>query len=844
MPRLLIESGPQKGKCITVTGDRAVRVGRGAGVELQLTDLMTSRNHFEVWYRNGTYYLRDLGSTNGTYVNGECVTGERVLQIGDNIQAGETIISFLQDVGDLYKDSILGSNIAGYMIVERIGRGRMGTVYKAVQVSLDRLIALKIIAKELARDRQFIETFMRDVRNAGQLNHPNIVQVFDAGNHGDIYYFSMEYLGKGSVGELLTKQRIILPARAIDIAMDASKGLQYAEKKEIVHSDIKPDNLMIGEDGRIKIGDLGIARRAYVAGSAFGSPYYIAPEQARGLTVDRRSDIYSLGSALYHIVSGRTLFTGKSPQEIIHKQINEEPPALREIAPKVPVSLCRVIEKAIAKDPAERHQSATELLEELQSLRREPVSLRAATRVTEEEEKYKRKSPTWIVLIVLAVVVAIICGLLYQRTHRSAAVREEAEHILQQGQELLANKEWDKAEEYFKRVKKEFSNVEGASREADYGLSQIRRAREEARKFQEEASNALQEAREFHIDNLDKLEEARRKYLAICTQYPNTDAAKAALTESQKIDQALAKRRAVEIAAEQEYEKRVSAISSALLRHQFGRALAELESFPQEYAQTSAAQKIEQEKQRIIALAEKALADVMQDVETLKREGEYENAKRLLVRTGEQFGVPIITEKTAKEIAELDKAIEEKARKEHEANLTKDQEAFAESVQKAREFILQHKYESAEQAYRSLLPVLRTQESKAKVQERADEARRMKELHCQLIAQINGGKLAKKIELSMGNLKATVIRATESNVTIKYETKPQAEGEKNWRSFSAEEMAYMYACMTLDCECCVSAAIFCIEFGLKEQAKTHLEEALKLDSNKKETIDKLLERAQ
>ena len=843
MPRLLIENGPQKGEFIPVTGGRAIRVGRGAGVDLRLTDLMTSRNHFEIGCRNNAYYLRDLGSTNGTDVNGDRVTGERVLQTGDKILAGETIISFLGDVSDSREDAILGSNIAGYMVIERIGRGRMGTVYKSVQLSLDRLVALKIIAKELARDGRFIEAFMRDIRNAGQLNHSNIVQVFDAGKHEDTYYFSMEYMGRGSVGELLAKQRIIVPARAIDISIDACRGLQYAEKTGIVHSDIKPDNLMIGEDGHTKIGDLGIAKRVSAQGGIFGSPHYMAPEQAQGLEVDRRTDIYSLGATLYHMVSGKTLFTGRTAREIIHKQINDEPPSLCEVAPKVPVNLCRVIEKAIAKDPAERYQSATELLEELQPLRKELPSRRMPVMVTGQGAERKRKFLSLPVIILLSIVAGIVCCIAYQRAHRSAAVKEEANRILQQARELLANREFDNAEAHFRRVKEEFSAVDGASEEADEGLSLIERGREE-HKHRQNADNSLREARQFQIDNPDKLEEARGKYLAICKGYPDTDAARAALTESRKIDEALAKRRTMAIMAEQEYERRVSTISSALLRNQFGRALAELDTFPAEYAQTPTGQKVEQEKQRVMLLAKNALEEVMQEAETLKKGEQYENAKSLLAKTDEQFGLPFVSERIKKETAELDKAIEEKARKECEANLSKDQEAFAESVQKARDLILQHKYDTAEHACHSLLSTLRTQEFKEKTEQKAGEVRRIRDLHSQLVAQINSGKLQKKIELSVGNLKVTAVRATESNVIVKYETQARAEGEKSWSSFSAEEMASIYSCMSLDAEGRLSAAIFCIEFGLKEQAKTHLEEALKLDPNKKEMIDKLLEKVQ
>lgn len=373
MPRLLVEKGFEKGKVITFGGAQSILIGRELSANLCLSDPLASRQHAKLERRGADFFLVDLNSRNGTMLNGRPIH-EHILHIGDCIQIGETMISFLADEVDGKRDALVGQTIKGYRIIERVGRGGMGTVYKAEQLSLRRTVALKILSPELVKDKSFIHLFIQEARAAAQLNHPNIVQVYDTDHEGDTFYFSMEFVPHGSVQDLLARDKFLSPGRAVSILTHAARGLEYAERKKIVHRDIKPDNLFIGEDGVVKIGDLGLARSVTEQplvgkeGTIFGTPHFIAPEQALGKQVDHRADIYALGATAYRMLAGTTPYSGTTIREIILKKIKEPPPPLKSLAPAVPDSLARLVERMMNKNPEERPQSATDLLGELEKI--------------------------------------------------------------------------------------------------------------------------------------------------------------------------------------------------------------------------------------------------------------------------------------------------------------------------------------------------------------------------------------------------------------------------------------------------------------------------------------------
>jgi len=372
VPKIVIENGPDRGRSYVIRSEGSFYCGRDPTAQVPIQDEMASRRHFQIDYRDGRFRLRDLESKNGVFLNGSRLVEVADLAPNDRIQVGETLLTFVGDE----PHPLLGRTIAGYRIEDRIGRGGMGTVYRAVQLSLDRTVALKILSPQLVENQNFINLFIREARAAGALSHPNIVQVYDVGVEDSVYFYSMEFIPHGSVEDLLNRTgRIPLP-RTLEIIRDAALGLQYAELKGLVHRDIKPGNLMIGSENVIKIGDLGIARfgegegRVSQKDGVSGSPHYIAPEQARGFDIDHRADIYSLGISFYQLLCGQTPYRGSTPREVIRCHLREEPPPLPERAPDIPAPVVELVSAMMAKDREARIPSATAVLERLEPLLR------------------------------------------------------------------------------------------------------------------------------------------------------------------------------------------------------------------------------------------------------------------------------------------------------------------------------------------------------------------------------------------------------------------------------------------------------------------------------------------
>lgn len=369
MPRLLVEKGPDRGKAVATTAGQQIVIGRDPGASLQLTDQLSSRRHCMVVGKGAVWGLKDLGSVNGTLINGRRMNNAQRLEFGDTIQIGETLISWLPDEQTEKKGGLIGKEIGGYRIEQRIGRGAMGTVFKATQLSLGRTVALKVLSPELTKDPKFCDMFLKEARAAGALNNSNIIQVYDVGDEDGQYYFSMEYAAKGSVLEEMSSQKALPLARTIKVVKDACAALDYAERKGLVHRDIKPDNLMVTEDGTVKLGDLGLAMSAHEVNAeqdgVFGTPHYIAPEQAMGRPIDHRADIYALGASFYRMVTGRTMFEGATVKEILKQQVRDPHPPVSTHVPDCPPGISTIIDRMLMKNPAERYQHASEVSADL-----------------------------------------------------------------------------------------------------------------------------------------------------------------------------------------------------------------------------------------------------------------------------------------------------------------------------------------------------------------------------------------------------------------------------------------------------------------------------------------------
>jgi eukaryotic-like serine/threonine-protein kinase len=252
-----------------------------------------------------------------------------------------------------------------YRVIRKLGAGGMADVYLAEDQELGRSVAIKILNDRHAQDDQFVERFRREAKNAAGLSHPNIVSIYDRGEAEGSYYIAMEYLDGRTVKELLVRNGPPPIPIAIDYARQIIGAIGFAHRNGIVHRDIKPHNVVVGRDGRLKVTDFGIARsgasQMTEVGSIIGTAQYLSPEQARGAGTDARSDIYSMGIVLYELLTNEVPFSGDTPVEIAMKHLSEVPPKPSELRPEVPHDLDSIVLRALAKDPADRYQSAEEM---------------------------------------------------------------------------------------------------------------------------------------------------------------------------------------------------------------------------------------------------------------------------------------------------------------------------------------------------------------------------------------------------------------------------------------------------------------------------------------------------
>ncbi len=270
-----------------------------------------------------------------------------------------------------------GQQIPGFRVESKLGAGAMAKVFKARQVSLDRPVAIKVLPKKFSTNPQFIERFYNEGRAAAQLNHPNIVQAFDVGRAGDLYYFVMEYVEGRTVHDDIVARKRYPENDAIEIVMQVAEALQHAHERGLVHRDVKPKNIMITSSGSVKLADMGLARAISdkeaaeaEAGKAFGTPYYISPEQIRGeKDIGAPADIYSLGATMYHMVTGQVPFEGKNPSSVMSKHLKAPLVAPDHVNPKLSNGVGEVIEMMMAKKVADRYQSCKDLLIDLRAVR-------------------------------------------------------------------------------------------------------------------------------------------------------------------------------------------------------------------------------------------------------------------------------------------------------------------------------------------------------------------------------------------------------------------------------------------------------------------------------------------
>jgi serine/threonine-protein kinase len=266
--------------------------------------------------------------------------------------------------------------IQGYRIIKKLGAGAMATVFLAQQESLDRPVAIKVLPKKFSENEDFLERFYKEGKAAAKLNDANIVQAYDVGKSGEYHYFVMEYVDGDTVYEQIAEKKMLSEEEALPIIRQVALALMHAHEVGFIHRDIKPKNIMIAKNGDVKLADLGLARALddQVAaeaeqGRAYGTPYYISPEQIRGKkNITPAADIYGLGATLYHMVTGKVPFSGKSPSDVMHRHLKEELVPPDHINQSLSAGFSQVIEMMMAKDIEQRYQNAADLLEDLDAV--------------------------------------------------------------------------------------------------------------------------------------------------------------------------------------------------------------------------------------------------------------------------------------------------------------------------------------------------------------------------------------------------------------------------------------------------------------------------------------------
>jgi serine/threonine protein kinase len=261
-----------------------------------------------------------------------------------------------------------------FKLTKRLG-GVMGVVYAGTDEANGIPVALKVLPKHLTHDTAFVERFKREVRATGSLSHPNIINIYDAGIENGVFYLAMEFVDGETLNQRLRREGRLTEALGLHIGREVAKGLEHAHSRGILHRDVKPENIMLAKSGGVKLADLGLAKfnedsqRITAEGIAVGTPHYISPEQARALKeTDHRTDLYSLGATLFHVLTGRLPYEGDNGAEVMKRHVFEPTPDPRTVKPDMTPAVAEMLLKLMAKNPAQRFQTAAELAQYIDAM--------------------------------------------------------------------------------------------------------------------------------------------------------------------------------------------------------------------------------------------------------------------------------------------------------------------------------------------------------------------------------------------------------------------------------------------------------------------------------------------
>ncbi|MCX7704172.1 MAG: serine/threonine-protein kinase [Planctomycetota bacterium] len=376
MPRLFVESGKKIGADFPVKDGMVL--GRMEECDVLIDDPKSSRRHARIMKQGAQYFIVDLNSSNGTYLN-DVLVKKSPLVFGDRIRIGDTVLVFTEEP----EEDLVGSRLGGFEIMERLGARETGVIYKARQVALDRIVALKILDRGLSEDAAFVKRFKERAQAAATLRHPNIVQIFDVGEVEGRHFVAMEYVQGKSLRDILKEgEQILLTMEdKLNIAKQMAEALVYTHRQGILHGNLTPINILLTEKKEVKLSDFGGVRRDLpLAARDVTSLYYISPEEALGRKPDKQSEIYTLGIVLFQMVTGELPFKATGALELIREHTERDIPPPDIINSNVPASFADVIYKMCAREPERRFASIVEVREALSH-----VSLKGGSRREKRE---------------------------------------------------------------------------------------------------------------------------------------------------------------------------------------------------------------------------------------------------------------------------------------------------------------------------------------------------------------------------------------------------------------------------------------------------------------------------
>ena len=518
-------------------------------------------------------------------------------------------------------------HVGNYEILSKVGAGGMGTVYQAKDKKADRIVALKILSPAHASNKEYIQRFLSEAHSSGRLSHPNIVQGYDAGESNGQYYFAMEFVDGVTVGSMLKDKQPVPEQQALDIAIQVSKALEHAEENNLIHRDIKPDNIMIMKDGAAKLADLGLARLTKgdpgaQEQSILGTPYYASPEQCQGADeLDAKTDMYSFGCTLFHMLAGRVPFDDDTPEEIMGRHIHDKRPYLKDKNVQLSHGISKIVRKLMAVNKRDRYPSMMGVTTDLTLVRmgRSP-RLGKRSRYDTGDHRYRSETGSWrtrpvgrhktIIQISVCVCagIVILVGLFFLFRHLSG------------------------------------SKASGDKPPADTNA------------VKSGQRSTTQEAHEIYLANIIRERKAlgdtlfAEKLHTVAEKYPDTSSAKEAEALAAKIS------KKIDAEARVRFDKMKASASKLRKGQRYQEAIDKVADLPKKYKNSPAYDEVPELRLAIEREARKEFAKIVAAAARLEAEKKFDDAIALYRLVEAKFGIVELKDKAREAIKELEEA--------------------------------------------------------------------------------------------------------------------------------------------------------------------------------------------